>query len=146
MPSPNVQLVQSIYDAFAAGDVAAVLARFSPDIVWNEAENSPYADANPCIGPDAVVQGVFARCINEWDGFTVAIDEILDAGHTIVALGRYHGTFKATGRAQHTQLVHIWRIEAGKAIAFQQHADTLHLAHVTTRSSTAPRADAAQAS
>jgi hypothetical protein len=50
----------------------------SPDMIWNKA-NFPYAD------------GVFARCISEWDGFAVAIDEILDAGDTIVALGRYTG-------------------------------------------------------
>jgi len=130
MSKSNVEVVRGIYDAFAAGDVPAVLGAMSPDIVWNEAENFPYADGNPYIGPEAVLNGVFARCVGEWDGFAVAVDEILDAGDTVVALGRYLGTFKATGRSQHTQLVHVWRLAGGKVVGFQQYADTLQVANV----------------
>ncbi len=131
MSKENVAVVQGIYDAFAAGDVAGVLGRMSSDIVWNEANNFPYADGNPYKGPQAVAEGVFARCIGEWDGFGVDIDEVLDAGDTVVGLGHYVGTFKATGKPQRTQLVHVWRIKDGKAVQFQQYADTLHVAQVT---------------
>ena len=130
MSRQNVDLIKGIYDAFAVGDVAGVLGRMSPNIVWNEAESFPYADGNPYIGHDAVVKGVFARCIGEWDGFAVAVEELLDAGDTVVAFGRYRGTYKATGRAQNTQFVHVWRIAGGKAAHFQQHADTLQVARV----------------
>jgi hypothetical protein len=128
MSAQNVALIQGIYDGFATGDIGAVLGAMSQDIVWNEAENFPYADGNPYVGPQAVAQGVFARCIGEWDGFAVAIDEIIDGGDTIVALGRYAGTCKATGKAMNPQLVHVWRIEGGKAARFQQYADTLDVA------------------
>jgi hypothetical protein len=128
MSAENVALVRGIYDGFAAGDVAAVLGAMSPDIVWNEAENFPYADGNPYVGPQAVAEGVFARCIGEWDGFAVAIDEIIDGGDTIVGLGRYAGTYKASGKAMNPQLVHVWRVEDGKAARFQQYADTLQVA------------------
>jgi hypothetical protein len=103
----------------------------SPDIVWNEAENFPYADGNPYCGPEAILAGVFARIGEEWDGFAVAVDEILDAGDTVVALGRYHGTCKATGKAMDAQLAHVWRVADGKAVAFQQYTDTLQAARVT---------------
>ncbi len=129
--SANLQLIQGIYDAFAAGDVPTVLGSMSPDIEWNEAESFPYADGNPYIGPEAVLNGVFARCIGEWDGFAVEIEELIDAGDTIVARGWYLGTYKATGNGQRTQIAHIWRIKDGKAVAFQQHADTLHVAKAT---------------
>ena len=69
--------------------------------------------------------------MTEWDGFTVVIDEILDAGDTVVGLGHYLGTYKATGKAMRTQIAHVWRIADGKAIRFQQHADTLQVARVT---------------
>lgn len=130
MPEHNAELIRNIYNAFAAGDVAGVLGRMSPQIVWNEAENFPYADRNPYHGPEAVAQGVFARCIGEWDGFTATVDELLDAGETIVALGRYRGVYKATGRSQNTQFVHVWRVAQGKATRFQQYADTLQVARV----------------
>lgn len=131
MQSTNVELVRGIYKAFGAGDVPGVLGAMSLEIVWNEAENFPYADGNPYIGPDAIVKGVFARCIGEWDGFAVHVEEVLDAGDTVVALVRYRGTFKATGLAQDTQAVHVWRIAGGRVVRFQQYADTLQVARVT---------------
>ena len=98
MSQANVDLVRSIYDAFAAGDVGGVLGRMSHDIIWNEAEHNRYADGNPYIGPEAVANGVFARCVGEWDGFRVVIEELIDAGDTVITFGRYGGTFKRTGR------------------------------------------------
>ena len=131
MAGSNAELIRGLYDAFARGDVADVLGRMDPGIVWNEANNFPYADGNPYVGPMAVAEGVFARCGSEWDGFGVEIDELIDAGDTVVALGHYVGTYHATGRSQHTQLVHVWRIAGGKVTGFQQYADTLHVARVT---------------
>ena len=129
--SANVDLIRGIYDSFAAGDVPAVLGAMSPDITWYEADDFPYADGNPYKGPEAVLNGVFARCAEEWDGFAVEIDELLDAGDAVIAQGHYLGTFKATGKPQRTQIAHVWRIKDGKAVAFQQYANTLHVARVT---------------
>ena len=131
MSKENVDLIRAIYDAFAAGDVPGVLSRMSPDIVWNEAENFPYADGNPYRGPDAILGGVFARLGVEWDGFSAVPEEFLDAGDTVVVLGRYSGTAKATGKAMDAQLAHVWRVRDGKAARFQQYTDTLQAARVT---------------
>lgn len=130
MSVANVDVVKAIYTAFAAGDVPGVLARFDAKIVWNEAENFPYADGNPYVGPEAVLKGVFVRCATEWDGFAVKVEEFLDAGDAVIAMGRYHGTYKATGKAQSTQMAHVWRLAGGKVVRFQQYADTLHVARV----------------
>ena len=125
MSQDNVELVRGIYDAFARGDVAAVLGAMSPDIEWIEAENFPLADRNPYRGPQAVAEGVFARLAADWDGFGVEPEEFLDAGDTVVALGRYRGTHKATGRAMNPQLAHVWRVAGGKVTGFRQYVDTL---------------------
>jgi len=130
MPA-NLDLVRGIYSAFARGDMPAVLAAMSPDMVWNEAENFPYADGNPYRGSDAILAGVFARLGGEWDGFAAVPEEFLDAGDTIIVLGRYRGTFKASGRALDAQFAHVWRVREGKVAAFQQYTDTLQAARVT---------------
>ena len=133
MPQDNVATIRSLYAAFAAGDVPAVLALMAEDIVWNEAENFPYADGNPYVGPQAVLEGVFARLGGEWDVFAAVPEEYLDAGETVVVLGRYRGTFKATGRALDAELAHVWRLRDGKAAAFRQFTDTLQAARVMGR-------------
>jgi ketosteroid isomerase-like protein len=131
MPQENVALVKGIYQAFASGDVPAVLGAMSPDIVWNEAENFPLADRNPYVGPQAILEGVFARLGSDWEGFAVDPQEYLDAGGAVVVLGRYRGTCRATGKPVDAQLAHVWRIEDGKAKAFQQLTDTLQFAKAT---------------
>lgn len=131
MSAENVAVIRGIYAAFTAGDVPGVLGAMSPDIVWHEAENFPYADSNPYVGPEAVAGGVFARCVGEWDGFAVHMDDLIDGGDRVVALGRYAGAYKATGRAMNPQAVHVWTLRDGKAVAFQQHIDTLAVARAT---------------
>ena len=131
MSQQNVDLIRAVYDALAAGDVPGILARLSPDVVWNEAENFPYADGNPYRGHDSILTGVFGRLGAEWEGFEVITQELLDAGDAVVVLGRYRGTCKATGRALDAQLAHVWRVADGKAVRFQQYTDTLQAARVT---------------
>lgn len=121
----NTDPVRALYAAFAKSDMPAALATMSPDIVWNEAENYPYADRNPYVGPQAILMGVFARIGADWDGFAAISDEIIDGGDTVVSLGHYSGTSKATGKAMRAQFAHVLRVKDGKIASFQQYADTL---------------------
>jgi len=121
----NADVVRGLYGAFAKGDMPAALALMAPDIVWNEADNYPYADRNPYVGPEAVLHGVFARIGADWEGFTAISDEIIEGGDTIVSLGRYGGVFKATGKPMRAQFAHVFRVKDGKIAGFQQYADTL---------------------
>ena len=131
MSAENVSLVKGIYAAFGTGDIPAVIAAMSPAIVWNEAENFPYADGNPYVGAEAILGGVFARLASEWDGFHVEPEQFLDAGATVVVPGRYAGTFRGTGRSMNPQAAHIWTIADGKVAGFQQLVDTLAVARAT---------------
>jgi ketosteroid isomerase-like protein len=124
MSQENVETVQGMYGAFAKGDVPAVIATMDPEIEWNEAENFPYADGNPYIGPNAVVEGVFTRLATEWENWNLAIDHILDAGDIVVACGRYQAKNKTTGKEINAQFAHFWGLRGGKATKFQQYADT----------------------
>lgn len=122
--SHNVDVIRAAYAAFAEGDVPAVLEVMAPDIEWNEAENFPYADGNPYVGPDAVVEGVFARLASDWDFWSLVVEHVLDAGDNVVALGRYHSKHSETGSDLNAQFAHIWWLEDGKIKRFQQYADT----------------------
>lgn len=128
MSKENVEIVRGMYDAFGKGDVEAVLERMDPSIEWNEAENFLYADRNPYIGPQEILEGVFMRLGAEWEGFAVAPEELLDAGDSVVGLGNYTGTYKATGREVRAQFAHVWGLREGKVVSFQQYTDTKQFA------------------
>ena len=130
MPDGNQQIIENIYAAFSRGDAGAVLGAFNPGIVWLEAENVPYADRNPYVGPAAVAEGVFGRLMTEWEGFTVGPGKYVTQDETVVVVGRYRGKYVATGRALDSQFVHVWTVRDGKVIAFQQFTDTAQFAAV----------------
>jgi hypothetical protein len=96
-----------------------------PNIVWNEAEGFPYADGNPYIGPDAIVQGVFARLGSEWDNFHIADLKLHDMSNNMVlATGRYQGTYKKNGAPLDVPMAHLWTLKDAKIIGFQQYTNT----------------------
>lgn len=127
----NVQLAKDIYAAFGRGDIPAVLASFHPEIEWRQAEGNPYhMDGSAWIGPQAVLENLFMRIGAEWDGFTVTIQKIHDAGEYVIIEGRYTGTYKPSGRKLDSQLCHVLRIQGGKLVSFQQYLNTAQLQEV----------------
>jgi len=127
----NVRFLKSIYDAFGRGDIPTVLGAMSPDIKWHQAESSPYMPSGKAwVGPDAVLNNLFTKLGEEWDGFAVHPKSFHDAGKSVIVEGRYSGTYKATGTSMDTQVCHIWDIEDGKLTRFQQYVDTAKLHEV----------------
>lgn len=127
----NAETIKSMYDAFAKGDIPTIVGVMDPKVEWNEAEGILYDQGKPYVGPDEVLQGVFARLAEEWDGFTVTPSNIIDGGDTIVAEARYRGTFKATGKALDAQVAHVFDLRDGKVTRFQQYTDTRQFTEVT---------------
>lgn len=128
MSEHNVEVIQKMYDAFAKGDVASVLEAMDPQIVWNSADNFPYADGNPYVGPTNVAKGVFQRLADEWEGWKLEIEQLLDADDVVVATGRYHAVNKKTGTEIDAQFAHLWWLRHGKPVRYQQYADTAQIA------------------
>lgn len=127
----NAQRIQSLYDAFARGEVPTVLGAFDPNIVWMQADNSNYADRNPYRGPQAIAEGVFMRIGQDWNNFRVNVEQVIDGGENVVALGHYTATNKSTGQPLNAQFVHVWWLRDGKIVRFQQYTDTAQFARVT---------------
>ena len=130
----NVGIIDNLYKAFDVGDIPTVLALLDDKVIWNEAEGNAYADGNPYIGPDAVLNGVFARVGGEWDGFKL-VDVILHdmSNNQVLATLRYNGTYKKTNKVIDAQVAHHWTLSNGKVTAFQQHVDTKQLVEVSRK-------------
>lgn len=121
----DVEIVQTLYAAFAKGDVPAVLQKFDLNIEWNEAENFPYADGNPYIGPQAVLKGVFARLGAEWEYWNLTEQTFYEANSgEIIVTGRYKAKNKMTSKEINVQFVHMWTLNDGLVTKFQQYVDT----------------------
>jgi ketosteroid isomerase-like protein len=120
--SSNLEIVQALYAAFAEQDREQILAIFDPEIEWIQNEGFP--GGGRFIGAEAVMDGVFDRLGREWEGWGAEVDRWLDAGESIVALGEYHGTNRATGRAMTAAFAHVLWLRGGRVVRFEQYADT----------------------
>jgi len=120
----NVEVINSLYEYFAAGEIPKVLELMSPEIVWNEAEGNTYADGNPYVGPEAVLNGVFGRIGAEHEYFKVEDVELHNmVNNKVLATLRYDAKYK-NGGAYNVQVAHLWTLENGNITAFQQYVDT----------------------
>ena len=128
----NVNLVRGLYEAFARGDVQAVLAALDEQVEWTEVDGFPHGGTH--VGPQAVLEGVFAPLGGDWGGFAADMTEFLDAGDHVVAIGRYRGTFRPTGASLDAEGAVFWTVRDGKVTRFRQYVDTaaLHLAATAT--------------
>ena len=115
--------VHHFYDALGRGDVPAVLSLLDAEIEWTEAERFPYYGGT-WRGPQAVLDNLFAPLARDWDGFSAAAADFIAQGDRVVALGRYGGTYKRTGRSIEAAFAHVWTGREGKVVRFVQHTDT----------------------
>ena len=125
MPT-NLEIIKAHYAGSDTKDLAAMLAPVTATTRWTEMAGFPCAGTY--IGPDAVVQNVFMAIGAAWDGYALKVDRLIDGGDTIVGVGTYTGTFKATGKAMTARVTHVWDMKDGKVVQFEQFTDTLLVA------------------
>ena len=121
----NKEIIENAYASFASGDVPAALGAMADDINWTEAEGFPLAGSY--VGPQAVLEGVFMRLGEIGDDFAVLPEQFVADGDTVVALGTYQWKHKSSGEPATVKMVHVWNLDGGKAVSFQQHVDTLRV-------------------
>jgi ketosteroid isomerase-like protein len=129
----SVGIVRNVYESFARGDVASAFKDFHPQIEWREAENFLYADGNPYVGADRILAGVFARIGTDFEDFKVTPQDFVHDGNTVVALGRYTGRARSTGKPVDARFAHVWRVEGDKIRGFEQLTDTAQFGNVMKR-------------
>lgn len=129
----NTTIVDNLYKAFAKGDIPTVLNGMDANIIWNEAEGNAYADGNPYIGPDAVLNGVFARIGADHEYFNLTNIKLHNmSDNQVLATLRYNAKLK-NGVTYDVQVAHLWTLKNGKVVAFQQYVDTKALNDAYTK-------------
>jgi uncharacterized protein len=122
-PVNAVEIVRRSYDAFARGDLDAVVGDMHDDIEWQQAQGLPHGGTYR--GLDEVRRNVFDPLDRDWwSEFSAVPTEFLDAGDEVVVLGRYRGVAQGTGKQLDVPFVHIWSLRDGKAWRFRQFLDT----------------------
>ena len=123
-----MELIKQGYQYFAEGNVEAVLALFHPEMEWNECKGFPYISGDGLfVGPNAVLQNVFAKIPENIEGFQVDVQELFGSGDKVVMVGHYKGVWKETGKEFKANATHVWTVKDEKMTHFFQAVDTAEI-------------------
>ena len=124
MSQQHVALAQSLYDAFARGDVPTVVGAMDPTIEWIEPEAPGYPFGGVHRGPQEVVDHVFALLQTYYQEIAFLPQEWVDAGDRVIVLGESHGKAKASGASFQVSFVQVLTFRDGKRVRFQHYTNT----------------------
>jgi ketosteroid isomerase-like protein len=119
-----LELVQQVYVSHASRDTPMLLELLADDVEWFEAEGHPYAGTGPWRGHEEVVRNVVDPINTDWIDYRTEVTDMLDAGETVVVLGRYLGRYKATGAQLDAKMCTVYTVRQDRIVKWRQYTDT----------------------
>jgi uncharacterized protein len=104
MSRRNVEVVRRLYEAFNERALDSVLEAANPDLEFDASERLP--DEGVMRDREAY-RRFLERTFETWAQFRVQVDELVDAGDAVVALGRTAGVGKASRAAVEERMAHV---------------------------------------
>jgi hypothetical protein len=121
----QIETVQEIYAAFGRGDIPRILSLVSDDVEWEYGVNSTDV---PWLQPRRGRAGAaaFFQSLAGFDIQRFGVDNLCEAGKTVIALVHLEAVVRATGRRViEEDEVHIWHFDdAGTIVRFRHRVDT----------------------
>jgi ketosteroid isomerase-like protein len=116
----NTDTAKQAYEAFSSGDIESATSNWADDIVW-DGGGQDLPGGGEHSGKDEALQ-VLQKAVGSWDEFSLHMDEFLEEGDTVVALGHSH--VKKGGREAQLPVVHILRFGGDELKRLQVLTDT----------------------
>ena len=119
----NLEIVRSTYEGKTSEENGKNLAKYvSENIYWTEAKGFPYGGTY--VSLENITKNVFSRLGSEWIDYKFRPETYVSECDTVVAIGTYTGTYKATGNPFEARVTHVWNLKDGKIIRFEQFVDS----------------------
>jgi uncharacterized protein len=112
----NQALIERAYEAFARGDIPAVLQVFAEDILWHVPGRGPISGN---YHGHAEVLGFFRHFMELSEGtFRIAVEKVLAKDDRVIVL--VTESAQRHKRQWSSPQVHAWTVKDGRAIVFWQ--------------------------
>jgi ketosteroid isomerase-like protein len=114
----NADVVNGAYESFGKGDIPGVIEAVDGSVQWDSTESLPQGGSYS--GQEGVVQ-FFEAVGRAWNGLQVEVEDLLESGGHVVAVGRAQGELKGTGPAGYG-FAHVFTLSDGKIVRFREYA------------------------
>ena len=120
MAEDNKQVITNLYAAFARRDLSALLQWIDPQIEIRQTTELPWG------GTFQGQQGLmsFAGKLLENLDSQVEMEELVESGDRVVAIGHTRGRVRANQKEFDVRAVHVWTLKDGKVLRFEAYIDT----------------------
>jgi uncharacterized protein len=118
--SSPIEIIRTLYSAFASGDLPAIIKLCSPDVVITQDPALPWGGRH--VGHQGVTE--FATQLITTTDSTVTMENLFQAGDDVVQHGRTSGTVRANGQTFDLPECHVWTVQDGQIIRAQFFIDS----------------------
>ncbi|HEX4304875.1 MAG TPA: nuclear transport factor 2 family protein [Solirubrobacterales bacterium] len=123
----HIDLLRERYQQFGEGDVATATQEWADDLVWLGSGDGGLPGGGEHRGKAAALAAL-REAVGAWDQFGLVMEEFLEDGDTIVALG--HSEVRKGQECAQLPAVHTWRWRGDEVISVEILTDTLRSAHL----------------
>ena len=119
MSQENVDTLRRAYEHFiATGEFSG---QFAPDFVWDMSTFHNWPERQTYEGIEGARQ-FMADWLEAWDDWELELEELRDAGESVVAIVRQRGRSKATGLPVDMHFGQVWEVRDGKNLRMRMYA------------------------
>jgi ketosteroid isomerase-like protein len=120
MAQSNVESIQALYRAFLKRELMTILSLVDSGIEIRVTDQLPWGGTYKGLGG---LKDFFGKLLENLDS-KVEFSQWIEAGDSVVAIGRSHGKVLANGNEFDIAVVHVWHLRDGKALKFEPYIDT----------------------
>jgi len=135
----SLEVVLSVYEAFRHGNIGAVLNHIDPHGDLNFEGPSTIPWAGQWRGREGWAK-FFEAIGSSLDDITLTMEPFAVQGDKVVAVGRYQGRVKLTGKRIDSPVVHLWTVRNGLVMRCQELTNTALEAAACTAGGETPQA------
>ena len=117
MSQENVELVRRGFEVYSRGDIDGTVADFAPDCRYTAAGIIPDRTGD-FHGPEGYKEFI-GWLRGEFDDAKAEVNELIDAGDTVVVGSTLHGRGRQSGAEAKFTFWQVWTIENGKFVRGQ---------------------------
>jgi ketosteroid isomerase-like protein len=119
MSQENVEIVRRMWDAFLTADFETALSFFAADVEW-DGTNLP--DGRIGRGHEAILDHI-ARWADAWEGWTVEVERIVEAGSKQVVVFMRERGRSESGLTMDERHAELYTLRDGKIVRRQGFSD-----------------------
>jgi ketosteroid isomerase-like protein len=118
----NVELIKKLYASFSKGDIETIIGALDEDVLW-EQPNHPEIPYGGSRRGKAAVKDFFQN-VAQVQVANFEPQEFVASGDRVLAIGRWSGQARPTGKSFKSEWIMSWIVRNGKVKYFRSYEDT----------------------